>query len=382
MWQVSIRLKPGALPFCDTYGGLVCDDYSSDDDCSEIKKAAARRQGDEASPAPIDPHAAGKPRTGLAYVASKLITKEDPFMIHKACGIFALCSFLYRYAYVWPVHGSLGLRGSPFDWFSMCVHLILSASSIQFRVPSRRMPRRPTMIWNEYRLHAIIFTTKAFCLFVLAGYSLRCGGAVRYLAYTASHLLADLVTHYTGSEGQTTIRGQNKTLNPFIYWMRRGYAFYQFLAYASMLTPSPRSMDLAYNTIIAIQSSAFMMTLNRKGLATWQMHFKARPPLPALAPFCLTPPSDAQVYSTCLAVSAAYVVTSLAQDFSAAYALTWTALVCATFYLRTCGVSKYAIWLLFSLAAAFLSGGADALTFGALFAFPRNEVLWRTPGRV
>ena len=60
----------------------------------------------------------------------------------------------------------------------------------------------------------------------------------------------------------------------------------------------------------------------------------------------------------------------------------WSALVCLTFYLRTCGVSKYVVWILFALAAAFLSGGADALTLEALFAFPRNEVLWRTPGRV
>ena len=72
-------------------------------------------------------------------------------MIHKVGGIFALFSFFFRYGYMWPKTGSLGFRGSPFDWFSMCMHLMLSASAIQFRVPSRRQPRRPTMIWHEAR---------------------------------------------------------------------------------------------------------------------------------------------------------------------------------------------------------------------------------------
>lgn len=73
------------------------------------------------------------------------------YMIHKVTGLFALGSFAYRYLYRWPISGSLGFRGSLFDWFTMLMHVTLSASSIQFKVPSLRQPRRPTMIWHEAR---------------------------------------------------------------------------------------------------------------------------------------------------------------------------------------------------------------------------------------
>lgn len=40
----------------------------------------------------------------------------------------------------------------------------------------------------------------------------------------------------------------------------------------SHLLPSPRLLDLAYNPIIAVHSSAFLMTLNRKGLIRHYTH--------------------------------------------------------------------------------------------------------------
>jgi hypothetical protein len=155
-------------------------------------------------------------KTGIAFVLSKLITKEDPFMLHKVGGIFALFSFGYRYCYSWPKSGSLNFTGSAFDWLTMFMHLMLSASSIQFRVPSKRQPRRPTMIWHEYRLHAIVFTAKAAALFVLAGYSINCGAAVRIAFYCAFHLIVDLITYAHGTPGQTTIRGRDQTLNKLV----------------------------------------------------------------------------------------------------------------------------------------------------------------------
>jgi cytochrome b involved in lipid metabolism len=37
------------------------------------------------------------------YVVKKLFTHEDPVYMHKALGIFALVSFIYRYLYVFPM---------------------------------------------------------------------------------------------------------------------------------------------------------------------------------------------------------------------------------------------------------------------------------------
>ena len=50
------------------------------------------------------------------------------------------------------------------------------------------------------------------------------------------------------------------------------YSYYQFLAVASHILPNARLADLAYNAIIAIASSAFMMTLYRKRIIRGMSH--------------------------------------------------------------------------------------------------------------
>jgi hypothetical protein len=55
----------------------------------------------------------------------------------------------------------------------------------------------------------------------------------------------------------------------------------------SHIVPHERSMDLAYNALIAIQSSAFLMTLFRKSIIAWYHH--------------------AIVYTLAIAISASYI---------------------------------------------------------------------------
>lgn len=213
------------------------------DDTSSVTSSSAASSTDAPS---------GK--TGLAFVAQKLITKEDPFMIHKVTGIFALVSFFYRYVVKLLRTGTLGFTGSRFDWVTMSMHMILSASAIQFRVPSQRQPRRPTMIWHEYRVHAILFTVRCCFVYALGFWAPKAGAAVRFATTMVMHVMVDRVTAIHGKENETTIRGRGNTVNSFVTKMRRGYSFYQFVAVASHLTASPRAMDMGYNTIIAIQS--------------------------------------------------------------------------------------------------------------------------------
>ena len=52
----------------------------------------------------------------------------------------------------------------------------------------------------------------------------------------------------------------------------RFFSFYQFAALASQTTPHVRCQDMGWNALIAIQSSAFLMTLFRKGLIRWKSH--------------------------------------------------------------------------------------------------------------
>ena len=67
-------------------------------------------------------------------VRKKLVTKEDPIYMHKVFGLFALCSFAYRYFYCLPYYGNLGFEGRWFDHLTIFLHLCLSSSSLIFEV--------------------------------------------------------------------------------------------------------------------------------------------------------------------------------------------------------------------------------------------------------
>lgn len=92
------------------------------------------------------------------FLIKKLFTKEDPIYLHKTFGFLSLLSFIYRYFYVFPKYGNLGFEGTWFDYLTLAVHMTLSCSSIIFHVLPQRLLKRPLVIYEEYRLHAIIFT--------------------------------------------------------------------------------------------------------------------------------------------------------------------------------------------------------------------------------
>jgi hypothetical protein len=192
------------------------------------------------------------------------------------------------------------------------LHIALSCSGLQFNVPARRIEKWPTMIWEEYRLHAVVFSWRALVVAVL-------DGLPRVLGIAVVHLCADEVTRRHGQPGNTTVRGDHaRAKSARTTFMTRSYAVYQYLALASHLVGT-NSMDLAYNSFIAVQSSAFCMTLHRKGLISWQGHMIT--------------------YMICIAVSAAFIVQSL---------LWWqTGLALVVGYLRMKGIEKYPLWLIY-----------------------------------
>jgi hypothetical protein len=104
------------------------------------------------------------------YVFKKLFTNEDPIYLHKTLGLLSLVSFVYRYCYVLPMEGNLGFNGTWFDHLTMALHMGLSASSLIFHVLPHRIMKRPLVIWNEYRLHAIVFTLRCFSVYFFALY--------------------------------------------------------------------------------------------------------------------------------------------------------------------------------------------------------------------
>jgi len=281
--------------------------------------------------------------SGCELVYRKLLTKEDPFYFHKTFGLLCLASFLYRYAYVYPRLGNLGFEGSWFDWATMAVHMILSSSSLIFHVLPRRVLSRPVMIWEEYRLHAIVFTLRCMVTYAL-GIGAQEGlwrrdrsTLLQFVCVMPLHAVADLITSKFGTPNTTTVRVQNDhCLQTKL--ILRFYAFYQFLALAAHLTPHARLADLGYNSLIAIQSSAFLMTLVRKGLVETHTH--------------------AVVYTLCLVVSGYHILRlHHSWDF-----FVGVLIVFATRLYFGNRVSKFWLWAVFALVQSHFWKGA-ALAF-------------------
>lgn len=271
---------------------------------------------------------------------SKLATREDNYHIHKTLGILSVLSFCYRYGYVFWKQGNLGFDGSDpsrdpnmiaLDWITMAVHTLLAFSSIIFRVPRKRISNKPMVIYEEYRQHAMVFTSRCFFVFAVTMLFPNVQSYVAPLVVMAHHLLADRITSIWGTPGNTAVRATSGAmkLSTFYTAVAKLYSFYQFLAIASHILPNMRLGDLAYNAIIAIQSSAFMMTLYRKRIIRGRTHMV--------------------VYAACLYLSAFHIVRLLGWNL--------TLLTAAAFLIRIklprSLSNKYVIWFTFLCVAYF-----------------------------
>lgn len=218
----------------------------------------------------------------LKEVTSKLITHEDPIHFHKTFGLLSLVSFIYRYGYMYYTRGDLGFSGSTLDVVTMLVHMMLSTSSLIFHVLKARLYNRPMMIWEEYRLHAIVFTTRCMSVFAYGlfrplapskGFSEDLEYVALFVLVMVHHVVADLITQKYGSKaGHTTVRIDDSKDSVITTLFLRFYAFYQVTAVGSHVIPNDKLCELGYNTLIAIQSSAFLMTLYRKNLIVQRSH--------------------------------------------------------------------------------------------------------------
>lgn len=209
------------------------------------------------------------------FIKKKLFSKEDQNFIHKTFGLLSLMSFIYRYCFVFPHTGGLGFGGAtPFDWATLGVHFFLSFSSLIFHVVERRIVSNPLIIYQEYRLHAIVFTLRAVLITIFGWYQhLFPGNMARValgLMMFAIHSTVDYITSLYGTPGITTVRVDN---DGKIAEIKLFFAFYQVLAMSTHVVLDPMLCDLGWNTAIAIQSSAFLMTLKRKSLIRSKTHF-------------------------------------------------------------------------------------------------------------
>ncbi len=207
-------------------------------------------------------------------VQRKLFTHEDQYNIHKLFGAFALFSFAYRYFYLLPLCGDLGFSGTTFDNITLFFHFMLSSSSLLFHVLDRRIVERPLIIYKEYRLHAILFTTTAitttlFGMYAdqLMNYETQKIGLVALIFLIRG--MVDLVTYKYGTTGVTAVRNNGEQTFVFVRYF---YSFYQICALGSIITIDSNLRNFGFNQLIAIQSSTFLMTLKRKSLIRYKTY--------------------------------------------------------------------------------------------------------------
>jgi cytochrome b involved in lipid metabolism len=195
-------------------------------------------------------------KVDFQFVYKKLFSKEDKNFVHKTFGFLSLLSYCYRYLYVFPMTGSLGFNGSNFDWVTLFLHFMLSSSSLIFHVVEKRILSNPLIIYQEYRLHAIIFTLRATLISIFGLYYHHLptvqARVCLSLILVMLHSTVDYITHKHGTPGITTVRNGN---DQQIRNIKLFFAFYQVLALASHVTVDENLKDLGFNTLIAIQSS-------------------------------------------------------------------------------------------------------------------------------
>ena len=191
----------------------------------------------------------------------KLITKEDPMHIHKTLGVICLVNYGYRY-YMLFTTGTMHLD-NPIAGYLMCVHALLSISSIIFHIPSKRNKMAP-MIYPEYRQHSILFAMRSVVCFFLTYY--KCAVFYKMATCYGTMLLADFISsHHQNTVTTTTMRnmpfdirisGQDQeSIIRMQSSQQIGATLFMF-----------GNLDSCFTPLFSIQIAAFLMTLVRKNI--------------------------------------------------------------------------------------------------------------------
>lgn len=193
----------------------------------------------------------------------KLVSKEDPWHIHKLLGAVCLLNYGYRY-YLLIRYGSMNL-GDNRAAALMGYHAILSCSSLAFHIPATRNKGAP-MIYPEYRLHSILFVLRSVVCFFLTRFEFSI--SYKFAACYLTMMLADAITA-TYKSPETPM---NTTMRNMPFDTRIGEEEQQriILMQSSQQIGATLFMfgnlDSCFSPMFAIQLAAFLMTLVRKSI--------------------------------------------------------------------------------------------------------------------
>jgi len=207
--------------------------------------------------------------------------EKNHLHVHKICGLTCLVHFCYRFSFGARV--DMGFTPSAATLVLLTVHLLLSCSSMIFKLPLARI-NHGIRIWPEFRLHSIIFASRY--ILVLAGLwcEARMQGSGRFpqqpcwgarwwanvLIVFASMKLAEKATRLSHlREGKPPSAPSNSVRGidaPDAY--KYIFSVFQFHETATVLLSSFVPLFcIPFGILFVIQFTAFGMTLQRKNLA-------------------------------------------------------------------------------------------------------------------
>ena len=153
---------------------------------------------------------------------------------------------------------------------ALCIHMLLSTSSLIFKIPLRRI-KDGSRLWPEARWHAILFATRHLISMALTWYE-QWSGIEQPLYYMnvaivfANIAAADIVNYVYRDTHSNYVRDMQT--NP---WLKYLFSHVQIGGTVYCLI-GQRRYSFHFLAVFVIQFSAFMMTLRRKNVishSTW-----------------------------------------------------------------------------------------------------------------
>lgn len=195
----------------------------------------------------------------------KLITHEDGayFHMHKLLGLYCLVHYTYRIL-SFILFGDMGFAKDTSTFLSILPHFLLHVSSFEFEISNRRNAVY-NIIWPEMRWHSMIFAYRSlFAMLAMLWLPYFYCTIGRGIIVLGTMFLADTVTNYYEAK-DGTMRGNPfppGTPVPVRTYTNLFYSLSQVMATLNIIHHRP---DQAFLILIPIQTSAFLMTLIRKG---------------------------------------------------------------------------------------------------------------------
>lgn len=159
----------------------------------------------------------------------------------------------------------MGFRSKPHMTIpTLCLHMILSLSSLDFKIPHRRIAEG-SRIWPEYRLHSIVFAVRSLATIALYWYEDRVSTS-KQPNYHWNALLV-MLTMAMADLSTLSQKSPSKTIRDLSVPLVTSYFFSvcQFYATAGVLM-GVRRYTIQFLNVIIVQINPFLMTLRRKNL--------------------------------------------------------------------------------------------------------------------